>query len=402
MRQFWTVAVLLAAVHLVGIGPRAAAAAQALADFAGNPENALEKRLFADAADGRLDKFSLLAAALVASGVDNLDVLRRYEQKAESLVDQLRRSSKGDCPDLRASNDETVSVDAAIRQRAELIFNFLHGRVLYGGYDLAATDLRRTLDEGRFNCISATVLFNHLAGQFGLDCRGLEMPSHTMSRVVLADRVLDVETTCPCWFQLKSDQRAVVSNVTWRQKRTEEVFGTNSFPEEEHLSENLRRPPLLADARTGTAPREVSPIQLAAMIYYNRGVDLLAEKRFAEAAAANAKSLRLDPGNATARGNLLATINNWSIHLGDSRRFAEAVELLRQGLAIDAKFEPFAQNYDHVHHQWVEHLCRQGHFEEAVAVLSRAMAEMPDRDYLRRAKNEVQRRCTKAAVSSRN
>ena len=35
------------------------------------------------------------------------------------------------------------------------------------------------------------------------------------------------------------------------------------------------------------------------MIYYNRGVDLLAEKRFAEAAAANAKALRLDPTNAT-------------------------------------------------------------------------------------------------------
>ena len=62
--------------------------------------------------------------------------------------------------------------------------------------------------------------------------------------------------------------------------------------------------------------REVSPIQMAAMIYYNRGVDLLAEKRFAEAAAANAKALRLDPANATARGNLLATINNWSIELG--------------------------------------------------------------------------------------
>jgi tetratricopeptide (TPR) repeat protein len=410
MRQFWTVVALMATVHLVDVGPDAAATTQATPDFAGDPENTLERRLFADAADGRLDEFSPLAAALVASGVDNLDVLRRYEQKTKSLVDQLRSfegdspffvdtrtgtvpcQSEGDSPDLRAGDDESVSVDAAARQRVEIVFNFLHRRVLRGGYDLAATDLRRTFDEGRFNCISATVLFNYFASQLGLDCRGLEMPSHAMSRVVFADRVLDVETTCPCWFQLMSDPQPQTPTVSHVTATAAGVKGDG---------------PLLANSTTGTVPRgvsirEVSPIQLVAMIYYNRGVDLLAEKRFAEAAAANAKSLRLDPGNATARGNLLATINNWSIHLGDSQQFAEAVELLRRGLAIDAKFEPFAQNYDHVHHQWVEHLCQQGHFEEAIAVLSRAMAEMPNRDYLRRAKSEVQRRWTKAAVSARN
>ena len=76
----------------------------------------------------------------------------------------------------------------------------MHRRVLRGGYDLAYTDLRRVLDEGRFNCISATVLFNYLAGQCGLECRGLEMPGHAMSRVLLADGPVDVETTCPQWF----------------------------------------------------------------------------------------------------------------------------------------------------------------------------------------------------------
>ncbi len=136
------------------------------------------------------------------------------------------------------------------------------------------------------------------------------------------------------------------------------------------------------------------------MIYYNRGVDLLTEKRFAEAAAANAKSLRLDPNNLTARGNLLATINNWSIQLGDTGHFAEAVDLLRQGLAIDRKFDAFAQNYVHVHHQWVEHLCREGRFEEALTILSRAVAEMPDHNYLRRAEGDVQRRWTSAIAST--
>ena len=218
------------------------------------------------------------------------------------------------------------------------------------------------------------MLFNYFAGELGLKCRGLEMPSHAMSRVLLPEGAVDVETTCPRWF---------------------------------HLAGDVRQQTVAASTMIGAAAgadrakaREVSPIQLAAMIYYNRGVDLLADKRFAEAAAANAKSLRLDPNNVTARGNLLATINNWSIHLGDSEHFAEAVDLLRRGLAIDRTFDAFAQNYVHVHHQWVERLCRENHFEEATTILSRAVAEMPERDYLRRAEGEVQRRWSRAVAST--
>jgi hypothetical protein len=96
----------------------------------------------------------------------------------------------------------------------------------------------------------------------------------------------------------------------------------------------------------------------------------------------------------------LATINNWSIELSNRGQFAEAVDLLRQGLAISAKFEPFAQNYVHVHRQWVEHLCSERRFGEAIEILSRATAEMPDRDYLRKAQKEVRQRWEKAVAAS--
>ena len=335
------------------------------------PSFRLEERLFADAADGRLDEFSPLGAALVAGGVDDVDCLRRYEQKAAALVDQLRRSEKlTDTP----------------RQQVEAVFEFLHEHVLCGGYDLAYTDLRRVLDDGRFNCVSATVLFNYLAGELGLDCRALEMPGHAMSRVLLPDGPLDVENTYPRWFCCKADSER-------RSDAKSNVVGTLRVPAPHTECADYKGGAAKADR---SKAREVSPIQLAAMIYYNRGVDLLGEKRFADAARANAKALRLDPANATARQNLLATINNWSIELGNSQHFAEAVDLLRQGLVMDAKFEAFAQNYVHVHHQWVDHLCRQGRFGEAVEILSRATAEMPDRDYLRKAQSEVRQRWAKA------
>jgi tetratricopeptide (TPR) repeat protein len=320
------------------------------------PTCQLEKRLFRDVADGRLDEFSPLGAALVASGVENADALRHYLQKAAALVDELRDSDElADDP----------------RQRVEAIFTFMHRRVLYGGYDLAYTDIRRVLDEGRYNCVSATVLFNYLAGELGLDCRGLEMPSHAMSRIFLPDNMLDIETTCPRWS-------CAIDHPQGQSMARAGVIGA-------------------AAAADHAQAQEVSPIQMAAMIYYNRGVDLLGDKRFAEAAAANAKALRLDPRNATARGNLLATLNNWSIELGNTGRFAEAVEMLRQGLALDAKFEPLAQNYVHVHRQWVDHLCGEGRFREALDVLARASAEMPGREYLRTAQNEVRQRQAKSA-----
>jgi tetratricopeptide (TPR) repeat protein len=181
-----------------------------------------------------------------------------------------------------------------------------------------------------------------------------------------------VETTYPHWFSVKDEPKPRASSTT-------KTIGT-------------------AATADRSKAREVSPIQLAAMIYYNRGVDALSEKQFAQAAAANAKSLRLDPANPNARSNLLATMNNWAIELGNAGRFAEAVDLLRQGLAMDPKFAAFAQNYVHVHRQWTDHLCREGRFREAIEILSRASAEMPDRDYLRRAQSEVRDRWAKAAL----
>jgi hypothetical protein len=96
----------------------------------------------------------------------------------------------------------------------------------------------------------------------------------------------------------------------------------------------------------------------------------------------------------------LATVNNWAIDLGNSQHFTDAVDLLRRGLAMDAKFEPFAQNYVHVHRQWVDELCRENRFEEASKVLSRATAEMPGHDYLRKAQNEVRERWAKAVAAA--
>ena len=106
----------------------------------------------------------------------------------------------------------------------------------------------------------------------------------------------------------------------------------------------------------------------------------------------------MDPASSTARGNLLATLNNWSIALSSANQYAEAVDLLRQGLAFAPAYEAFALNYVHVHHQWVEELCRTGRYREALEVLAQAATKAPDRAYFRRAPLEVHRRWTRAVA----
>jgi len=297
----------------------------------------LEIRLFADAADGHWDSHTLLTAALVASGVDNQAALRRYERRFGELVAELRRSGR---------------VSGSPRQRAEAIFDFMHQRVLGGGYHLDCTDLAVLLEQGRFNCASASVLFSCLAGEFGLTVRGIEIPGHALIKLVLPEGCLDIETTCPDCFRLLENSR----------KQTGLPPGT--------LAGEKR-------ARAPQTSREVSDVQLVAMIYYNRGVDLLAQNRFREALAANAKALRLDPQSATARGNLLATINNWAVAEARLRHYLKAVELLRRGLAMEPGYETLRVNLSRVYEQWADDLCGAERFAEALAVLAEAARDRP-------------------------
>jgi tetratricopeptide (TPR) repeat protein len=335
-----------AAMPAVVAGHPGKAPAQSKISFCARRESADPAESPSEVSVGRL-----LRVTLVASGVDDADTLCHYEGQLAALVDELQASG---------------NLDGSPRQQAEAIFEFLHHRILYGGYRIECTDLRMALDHGWFNCVSASVLFNCLAESCGLSVCGLEAPGHAMSRLLLPEGMIDVETTCPKWFRLMSDPKR----------------------QAEHVEKTLGQ----AATKDRTAAREVSAVEMAAMIYYNRGVDLLAAKQFAGAAAANAKALRLDPTSNTAWGNLLATVNNWAIDLSNNERYTEAAELLRQGMAADRTFETFALNYAHVCHQWTVHLCNAGQYEDGLEVLARGAAEQPEVAYFRQAPVDICRR----------
>jgi len=363
-------AVALAAAHAGAVAPPAAEKAapalellppqwSAYEEFEG-PLCAVEEQLFADAALGRVNDAGLLRAALIAGGVGDPTELQwcadRVAQAVKTLHDDPRLSGPP-------------------RRQAQVVFEFMHAELLYGGYVRDCTDLATTLRTGRYNCVSATVLYDCLASGVGLNVCGLEIPGHAMSRLFLPEGGLDVETTCARWFRILDDPRK-------KTEATQRVLGDAS--------------PDAARQR----PREVTPVQVAAMIYYNRGVDLLANQRFADALHANAKALRLDPRSETARGNLLATLNNWAITLGTQGRYAEAAARLEQGMRIDPAYDTLVGNYTHVHFQWVEHLCQSGRYSEAIDVLQHGGQVRPERAYFREARLEVFLRWARAELAA--
>jgi tetratricopeptide (TPR) repeat protein len=332
-----SIAFLVAALGLVfatavPVSASEGTTAAKLDDFVG-PLSATEARLLAAASHGTLGDRDLLQAALIASGEHDAAKLADYRRRWSQLVERLAAGR---------------TVCGTSQQQAQAILEFLHRQLLRGGYDLAATDVRQALDHGHYNCVSASVLFHCLAVEFGLPTCEVVLPGHVKSRVHTAAGSLDVETTCARWFALSPAAK----------KQAE-------------MSVSGHRSPAAQDA----TPRELSITDELALIYYNRALDLLGQQQFAAAAAADAKAARLDPGSATIRGNLLATINNWAVDLGRRGEFHQAAQLLRRGLALDAGYQSFAGNYAHVYRQWIRATAAAGHAEEADRLTREATAD---------------------------
>jgi tetratricopeptide (TPR) repeat protein len=328
-----------------------------------------EQRLFADITGGAWSHHSLLVASLIASGVEDSARLQQYEAKMAALATELRNSFVG---------------ITDMRWKAQEVLGRLHQRLLTGGYRLDSTDLSLALERGQFNCVSATVLFNCLAQACDLPVRGLEAPSHAMSRLTLPGESFDIETTCARGFYRTGDPIS----------RTDRVAKT--------LIAGPVGAMQVAIPQKSPAAREVTDVQLVAAIYYNRGVELLQNKRYSEALAANAKALRLDPVNAVARGNLLATLNNWAIAEAAGGRNAEAADLLRQGLTLEPQYATFHANYRHVYRQWIDTLCRDQRFGVALEILDRAMIPRAEESFFEEIRSAVYHRWIQSKQDSKS
>ncbi len=247
-----------------------------------------EQRLLDDLADGRLDRHSILEAALIAGGAAEPDV-----NDCRTRIDQqvaVWRTSGG--------------IEGTALQRARRLFEFMHGELLTGGYHADANDLAQTIQQGTYNCLSGTLLWQHLAAEFEILSVAHQLPGHVQSVLVVDQTRIVVELTSPRWFDLLDAGR-----------QQPEIEG-----------------------------RDLDQAALVASVYYNRGLTLLGQREFASALTATYHAHRLDPESAAARSNVLAILNNWALALAEQRQLRRAIVLLEQGQALAPEHESFGEN----------------------------------------------------------
>ncbi|HEX3658604.1 MAG TPA: hypothetical protein VHV55_22625 [Pirellulales bacterium] len=242
-----------------------------------------EETTAAGTADRNTLPGGVLQAALAAEGIEAAQA-NLYARRIDAWVDEL----------------DGLSDDPLARATAALAL--LHRRVLKH-YDARASSVAGALDEGRYNCLGSVILFAALAERLDLPCQAVERPGHVLMRLKVEGHSIDLETT---------------------------------------TAQGVDLPQTPADAVS--AERVLSHRALLALVYFNRGCDLLERRAFRAALVANLRALEFDPDNARARNNLLAAWNNWALALARQGERRAATELLTLGLEWAPAYRLFADN----------------------------------------------------------
>jgi tetratricopeptide (TPR) repeat protein len=140
-----------------------------------------------------------LEAALAVGGPRDPLALAAMVRSLDATLDALAAGLMSQ-PALRA--------DPALRARAvlERLFSLSSSssnqaaRPLLASYVADATTLSDVVTAGRFNCVSATMLYILAARRVGVDARPVLLPSHARALVVAGGRSFVVETTTPLGF----------------------------------------------------------------------------------------------------------------------------------------------------------------------------------------------------------
>ncbi|GEM_PF-3397916 len=312
----------------------------------------LEQRLLKDADDGRWDERSLLEAAAVAAGVRDAAALDWLRRRLETHVRDVSRRT---------------AAETSPQKRLESIFRYLHREVLTGEYHLEATSPLEPLTRGRYNCVSATVWFCTLADRLGLPVEPLQSPTHAYCRVRIGGQTILVEATCAEWFDLQSPARESTPD-----------FEFASDPADWERGPLISGPQIAGEASPyRESARPMTPVALVGTVYYNRGVEAVLQKEFSAAVADNVKAIYLDPGNRTARDNLLATLNNWAIAEAGDKNYPAASQRLRLAMRIDPGYGPLADNFAQLYSRWAMHLAQAEDASQAEAVIRQALRILP-------------------------
>ncbi|WP_347246189.1 hypothetical protein [Thermogutta sp.] len=308
------------------------------ADWGPCPLTEEERHLVRDCEDQRLDGFTFFQAVLIAGGIPRRE-LDAYQQMLDEHAQAVKTVA-------RESPDEL----SAVRN----VFGYLHRRILTGGYQIDATNPGIALKTGRYNCVSAAILFKLLAEAAGYPTRIEQLPTHAFCRVETTFASIPVECTAPRWLDevLLPQFGLATKGVS---------IGSRDYSMEDDLGRLVSASRVSErDWRLYEQGRTMSETQIVGTIYYNRGVDALFSRQFDRALFDNIVALRLDPTNQSAKDNLLASLNNWAIALAEAQHFPQAAERLYWALRCAPSAQPVQANLTRLFRQWKTTLAREG------------------------------------------
>jgi tetratricopeptide (TPR) repeat protein len=156
------------------------------------------------------------------------------------------------------------------------------------GYDWGQSRLTGIFADGKYNCVSSVLLFLVLAREFGMDAKGVVLPSHAFAQLTLPDgAIVEIETTSP-------DGYGLIHDKAFYRKQAPGWFSSRGLPASTYRDYQERK--------------IVPPLQLVAFNMANQhtGSDRMALKdrrRLFEARA------WIDPGNRDAHANRLAFLS---------------------------------------------------------------------------------------------
>ncbi len=244
-----------------------------------------ERKLLLDCADGKLDEHMPLAAGLIASGVENEAELNRWLEMYEPVRQAILAG---------------VPAGTAI-ERLRAIHTDAHRFVLTGYYKSTTSDIRTTIENGDFNCLTSLLVYWDLCQAAGIEVQAQLVYGHIfLSCTAAGGQTQAIEPGSPRWLN----------------RPLSEISGS----------------------------RPLSWTEVLAKCYYNRGLECLHAQQYAAGIDLLRTSLTLDAADADARLNLAAGLNNWAVEQCRQQRYGSAAALIDQGLTLDPASAPLIAN----------------------------------------------------------
>ena len=314
----------------------------------------LEDRLRRDIENFELNYYSHVDAAFILSGVNNNDSLNVYLEWYDDLVETIR-------------NFNFDLIDRV--NSANKVFSYLHGTWLKT-YDLESTTLLDIVHHKKFNCVSATILYNLICSDLGWPTEAFETPTHVYTIFSNFDEPVMVENTTPMGFNIVRNLRNY-SNIL-----------AKYYPEKEVYKIGLDRL-YLYEQKNG---RVIDNTELLGLLAYNRAYFARKKNQFERAYH---YVLLAQNFNRDSRSNTQFEINLyylWGNELYNKKEFRKAFNLFADASYRYPEINDFFKNMKASFFHGMETETQKRNFEEMRSLLQEALdmevLTIPDKQQL--------------------